>query len=235
MVSKIVVAGVSLFLTFLVGLLVIRYFEEPIDVFVSPNGKYRIELYGDKERPWLPFYENSVKADVVSNGVRNRGLHIHTGDWMDSSFDLTYQKFRWHNERVLGFHGVGNHEPVASDFGDSLTLLNNTAKRIAYLNVTFGVNRFLVFDLEPGENQELFVVHGMHHQYIYVAGEFENGLHVKGAGLNFTEKAKKQRKGLFRYCATVVGESVVVNGIGIDGTSSSPKEIIVPAVSECGE
>ena len=235
MLSKITIAGISLFLTFIVGVVGFRYFEQPTDLFVSPNGKYRLELFGDKERPWDPFRTNRVTADILSDGIRRRGIHVHTGDWMDSSFDLTYQRLRWHNERVFGFHGDNNHEGVNEGYADSLTLTNKTEMRIAYLNARFGNNRFLVFDLEPGETQVLFAAHGVSHEYIYVDGEFENGVQVGGTGLNFSESSKKQKSELFQYCAAVVGENVVVNGLGIEGTSSWPNEIRVPAVSSCGD
>lgn len=232
---KTALAGTSLIGFFLVGLAGVQYLQRPTDVFASPHGKYRLELFGNKERPWDPFRTNRVTADVASDGVRKGSIHVHAGDWMDSSFDLTYQRFRWHNERVFGFHGVSDHEPVAEGYADSLTLTNNTEMRIAYLNACFGNSRFLVFDIEPGETQELFVTHGMFPTYVYVDGEFENGLRVKGTGMNLSERAKRQKTGPFRYCATVVGENVVVNGIGIQGKKFWPNEITVPSVSACGD
>lgn len=58
--------GVSLLVfTLAVGIFSYNSFEQPIDTFISPNGKYKVELYGDKRRPW--WFTNIVSAKIYSS------------------------------------------------------------------------------------------------------------------------------------------------------------------------
>jgi len=204
------------------------------DSFVSSDGKYRIDLRGEKDRPLTPFsFNNRMVAEMFVDGKLFGRDEVHVADWMDTSFDLTYQRFRWHGEGVFGMHGIQDHEQTTVENGDSLTITNSSSKKISYLNLSFGVNRFLVFALEPRSSHTVYVHHSMAPEWIAGSGQFDDGLKLAWKGLNFFEDAKKNRERLFRYCLTVTNTELVINSIDVEGENLHPSRI-TPRVGACG-
>lgn len=216
------------------GIFTFWHSESATDIFVSPNGTYRIEFWGDKGRASFFSLGNSVNARIFTGQKLVGDTTIHMGDFMDSSFDLTYQKFVWHNEKVFGLHGIRDHDLVTVENGDSLTVTNNSSKEINYLNVTFGVNRFLILNLEPGNSQIVFRNHSMAPEWISGSGQFADGGAISWNGLSFFEEEKKKRERLFRYCLTVNADQLAINSVDLVGENLNPSRITA-RVHSCGE
>jgi len=156
------------------------------------------------------------------------------GGFMDSSFDLTYQKFRWHSERIFGMHGVQNHDPATAENGDSLTITNRSSKKASYLNVGFGINRFLILDLEPGDSHTVYTNHSMAPEWITGSAVLADGMEVRNSGINFFESAKKNNERLFRYCLTVNDTRLEINSIDVEGENLNPSRK-TPRLEACGD
>ncbi|MCA1622871.1 MAG: hypothetical protein LC768_11365 [Acidobacteria bacterium] len=232
--KKFIVGFLFLLVTTVSGILAFNFFEMPSDVFVSPSGKYRVELYGNKERPWLPFSENPMTAKVYSNGEMLASPTIHTSYWLENSFEQKYQKYIWTDDKILSFRRIQNHEVANDKNGDSLLISNKTDRDIRFLKIVFSVNMFLVFELAPHSSQTVYINHSKAPEYIYAMGEFTNGEKIRFKGVNFPEQAKKGKTELFKYCASVENNGVSINSIQIEGYETNPK-VIVPIVGNCSQ
>ncbi len=232
--KKIIIGFLFLLITTVSGILAFNFFEKPSDVFVSPSGKYKIELYGNKERPWLPFSENPMTAEVYSNGEMLTSTTIHTSYWLENSFEQYYQKYIWTDDNILSFRGIQNHEVANDKNGDSLLISNKTDREMRFLRISFSVNMFLVLELAPHSSQTVYVNHSKAPQYIYASSEFADGEKIKFKAVNFPEQAKKGKTGLFKYCASVENNEVSINSVQIEGYVTDPK-IIIPKVENCSQ
>lgn len=229
--KKNLIGFLFLLVTTVSGILVFNFFEKPTDVFVSPSGKYKIELYGNKERPWLPFSENPMNAKVYSNGEMLASPTIHTSYWLENSFEQYYQKYFWTDENILSFRGIQNHEVANDKNGDSLSISNKTDRDIRFLKIYFSVNMFLVLELVPHSSQAVYINNSKGPQYIYAMGEFADGEKIKFKGVNFPEQ-KKGKTELYDYCVSVENNKVLINSVQIEGYETDPK-ISVPKVENC--
>ena len=88
---KKVVTGLFLFMvTTSIGILFFQKLEKPTDIYISPNGEYKVELWGDKAQAVLPFVTNIVSAKIFHRDKFQGSTEIHYADWFDTSFDKTY-------------------------------------------------------------------------------------------------------------------------------------------------
>ena len=217
-----------------ISLTVVDYSQSPIDVHLSPDGHYRIELFGHKGPRNFPIGSNSVHAHVYSGDRFIGTTSIHTNDFMDTSFEMTYQQFRWSSESVFGLHGVADHDVATNTNGDSLTITNGSSKRINFLNITFGVNKFIALELEPGGSRRVHINHSMAPTWIAGDGAFVDGQSINWHGMNFFEDAKRGKERLFRYCFTVKDSGLKIDSLDVVGENSSPR-VVTPTVTTCGE
>ncbi len=232
--KKIIIGFLFLLLTSISGIFAFKFFEMPTDVFVSPNGKYKIELYGNKERPWLPFSENPMTARIYSNGEMFTSTTIHTTYWLESSFEQYYQKYVWTDDDIFSFRGIQNHEIATEKNGDSLLVNNKSDQKIRFLKIGFSVNKFLILDLEPHSSRTVYVNSLKGPEYIHAEGVFEDGRKIAWRSVNFSEKAKKGKTELFKYCASVENSKVSINSVQVEGYETDPK-VIVPKVENCSQ
>lgn len=208
----------------------------PPTVFVSPNGHFRIELYGDMERPEVPFLSTDLKADVFINGQKLGRTYIYpSGDFFESSFDSVYRDLSWDSENIFGFHRDSESKIASEADGDSLTVSNKTDRAIGFLNIMFGGNRYLLMNLGSKSSQTIYIKNSMYHEYIDVSGVFSDGTKLEGDGKNFSEAAKYRNKRFFRYCATAEDDSVAVNSVDLDGYSTIGSRREALRVRSCGE
>ena len=79
--------------------------------------------------------------------------HLHSGDWLDPSFDLLYPQHTWVRVDLLHFH---RKEFFDEGRRESIIIQNRTNRVIQYLQVT-SVDSFLLFDILPGALTTLVV------------------------------------------------------------------------------
>lgn len=199
-----------MFLTVVVGVIAFGFLEKPTDVFVSPNGKYIVELFGNKERPWLPFSANSITSKIYSDNKPFASTNIHTSYWMESSFVQYYQKHVWVADNILSFRGLQNHTVATEENGDSLQIVNKTSSKIRFLKIKYSIVEFLILDFEQYSSQAVFTNHSEGPEYITVEGEFMNGKKIEWKGVNFSEDSKKAKDGLLKYVVTIAENEVLI-------------------------
>jgi hypothetical protein len=73
--KKFAVGFFLLSITLIIGVFSFDLLQKPADVFISPNGKYKVKLYGYKQRPW--FFANIITANIFSGEqmMSSEGLH----------------------------------------------------------------------------------------------------------------------------------------------------------------
>jgi hypothetical protein len=204
-----------------------KKFDKPTDVYISPNNKYKVELWEDKTQPFLPFETNIVTAKMVVADKYEYSTPIHYADWMDTSFDKTYFYFDWEKENILR---IGNTKLVSE--GDSVTVTNNSSKKIRFLRFGYALNEYLVFELEPKSKITVYNRYSTGDEYIYVDGEFEDGGKIPTNNVNFSEKAKRGVKNLFQFCISIDNTKSLINSTEIEGYQTDPK-VIIPKVENC--
>jgi hypothetical protein len=205
---------------FVLVLLAVVYVLRPqpvTDVFDSPDGRYRIEFSGEKDRPAIPFGTNLMTAELFEASRSIGRTEIHWADWMDSSFNLTYQTFRWHDSDVFALHGIQNKEPIDSGAGDSLTVSNRSQSKIRFINAYFDINRFLIMGLEPNSSRTVFIHHSVAPTWITASITLDDGTELKPAGVNFYESEKRKSERLFRYCLTVRDNTAEISSVDLVG------------------
>ena len=125
------------------------YLHRPSVFFTtsSPSKTYSVNLKGDGRRSLLLSHE--VRADVLKSGRPFiSDVYIHSSNnAFDLSFEAGFPDARW-----LGNNALELYRPEYFERGsDSLIIRNSSDKAVKYLRAQ-GVNKFLIFDLEPGSS-----------------------------------------------------------------------------------
>jgi hypothetical protein len=173
----------------------------------SPGGAYAVNLTGRKERPFL--FPNTVSYHVLKGGqpfLPSRPLHS-ASDFMDLSFEAGYPDFRWVNESTIQLY-LEQH--LKDDEPDALVVVNETEQAIKYLEV-HSVDKFLLFDLQPGAATELSNSRPRSdYKSVSVSGEFLDGRSI-GKGWAALKPARGSARP-FTYRVYVRGDGVVIEG-----------------------
>jgi hypothetical protein len=230
-----IVLGVILGTTLVLGTLMAALSFRSPEVFVSPNRQFRIEILGDRERPEIPFLSTDLKADIFIDDKKLDRTFIYPSDFFESSFNSVYHNLSWDSENVFGFHRDVEPKVATEVDSDSLTVTNKTDQTVGFLNIMFGGNRYLLLNLGGKSSQTIYSKHSMYQEYIDVGGVFSDGTKISDDGKNFSEVAKYKNRRLFRYCATVEGNSVLVNSVDLDGYASVGVNRDALKVSACGK
>lgn len=174
----------------------------------SPNGKYTVEMTGDKGRGGILTYA-VVKYNLLVDGKPiTRDRLAHYGDAMDISFELEYPEHAWIDERTLRFW---SNEHRCEDNLDTLVIANNTAKKIRFLRIE-AWDMFFVFDVQPNSELEVTFTHRTESKQISAEGEFEDGSLID-YGVSFPGHKRREPLG---YCLTINYDHVSVNECGQD-------------------
>lgn len=114
---------------------------------ISPSGTYSVSLKGDGRRTLLLSHE--VRADVVKSGRPFvSDIYMHSShNAFDLSFEAGFPEARWLSNNTLEFYRPEYFERGS----DSLIIHNSSDKAVKYLRAQ-GVNKFLIFDIEPGSS-----------------------------------------------------------------------------------
>jgi hypothetical protein len=172
----------------------------------SPNGTYIVRLTGRKDRPKILFVTHEVFFSVTKNGkefLSNK--YIHSGDWLDASFDSSYPQHAWVNEDRLHFY---KQDFFRDGQPETIVVQNKTQKEIPYLRVT-SVDAFLLFDIRPGAEFKL-IVSGPRadNRWISVEGEFSDRQNIKESQGFVFDKGKK---GPYTYHITLNSDKTTID------------------------
>ncbi len=206
--KKVGIGFLLLLITTVFGLVAFDFFQKPTDVFVSPSRKYKVELYGNKRRPWL--FTNTVIAKMFADEEFLASEEIHSGDAFDVSFESAYKFINWQNDNVLRF----SYEDKNADKDiDKLMIFNNSSKKLKYIYVRFSENKYLIFGLNAGTPQVLTKRHSTAIADVYASGTFEDGGKIKsGASFPYTEKSVAEKP--VQLCVLLEeGENNTMNNI----------------------
>lgn len=200
-------------LVLIISLLVYRWVT-PDPVFFttsSPRGTYTIELSGRKERAVLPISQ-TVHFSTLKNGkplLSNK--YLHSGDWLDPSFEILYPDHRWVGENILKFYREENSSKGSQD---SIVISNQTGKVINYLRVTSN-DLFLLFDVQPGSETKLSVSPSMGDlRWISVEGELSEKQSIAKNGVDFI--IPKGLNGPFLYNIYITEEGTAIESTQLE-------------------
>lgn len=131
------VIGVTLLLLVLLG-----PFPQRLAATSSPARKYTVRI---SQRRTFPLFERYVYlfASRDGNSFIN-GKLLFTGDFMDEDFTQLYPNYSWLSESILT---IGRRETPATD---KLEIVNGP-NHLKYLLVETHDDKFVLFDIEPGQ------------------------------------------------------------------------------------
>ena len=130
-------------------------------------------MTGQRDRPRVPFVEHEVRFSVTKDAkafLANKFLH--SGDWLDPSFESWYPEHSWLSDQILQFYKKKFRSDGAQE---SILVVNKTNQTIQYLRVT-SIDTFLLLDTAPGFATTLAVsAPRSDSRWISVEGEFAGG------------------------------------------------------------
>lgn len=124
--------------------------EPPFLVTASSGGVYEVQLRGSPDRPY--WRTNEVRFSVFKNRTPFWiNQFFHSGDAFDPSFNVLYPENEWQGQNVLHFFQSENPGRGPSQ---RIVLSNNTNRIIKSIKLEC-LDKFLIFDLEPGAELRL--------------------------------------------------------------------------------
>jgi len=157
----------------------------------SPLGLYTVHLSGQKERP--AWFTVEVGFDVLKEGqLFWTDQHLHSGDAMDLSFEAGWPDHRWIGENVVQLYREKNFIEFKNE--QEIILANKTNRLVRNLRISC-LDKFLVFDLQPGSEMRLSAsppkgdLSG-----IWVKGEFYDGNTFEDSAVFDVEKIRTPLK-----------------------------------------
>lgn len=149
----------------------------------SPQGTYTVNFIGKKERPVIPLVDHLVRFNVFKQDVlflTERKLH--SGDWLDISFDNLYPDQRWIDDKSLQLYREQYHRDTPLDV---ILVSNDTDTKIAHLRI-HSIDSILLFDIEPRATSKFMVAGArMDFKSVYLEGEFNSEQKIAGYSKDF--------------------------------------------------
>lgn len=146
----------------------------------SPDNKYIVQI---SERRSFPFIDSESAYLSVSAGGKLflREKLLYQGDFMDSDFIDKYPHYAWRAESVLK---IGQREVKQPD---RLRIANRTALPLGYLLIETYLDKFVIFDVAPGDTVNLdFHYAGR----LSVQGEFGKSFKRFGSAVELANKVE---------------------------------------------
>jgi len=175
----------------------------------SPNNTYSVVLKGDKGRPWI--IPRTVSADVFKHGqpsISDIWLHT-TYDALDLSFEAGFPNVIWLDDSTVEFY----RPQYYADGADSLIVSNRAAKSIAYLRIQ-SVNKFLLFDIQPGATILLEVpAPRSDSQYIGLQGTFTGDEQISFNSKDFDRRSTHRKRFVYQISIDESGSSIATKGL----------------------
>jgi hypothetical protein len=197
----------------------------------SPNKTYIVELTGNKSSPSVPFVDHETRFNLFKGDqplVKNAYLSRY--DWFDSGVDEMYPEHKWISDSVLRLSSDISKSEKVSDY---LVVSNKTNKTIKYLRIVAG-DMLFIFEMPPNSKSKFSVPYLGDLPWVTGEGEFADGQHIKGKGVNFLNNKKKLDVSL-HYCISVSDDSLriespILDGYNGDGGSDKPN---IPKAENC--
>jgi hypothetical protein len=179
----------------------------------SPNKTYTVEFTGDKGRGGI-IIPSVVGYKVIKEGsIIARNYSVHSGDWMDISFEIAYPQHVWIDENVLRLWGDSNSPEKRNKF-DALLVSNDTDRTIGYLELK-AKDLFLIFDVPPRSTMELSFSHQTEGTGFWVQGGFDDGKDFSnGASFRATESNEPSQ-----YCMSVNETEIRISKLQENGSN----------------
>ncbi len=177
----------------------------PFFTTASPGGTYTVKLTGQKQRPF--FFTTTVNYHVLKNGQPFiPSTYIHSGDFMDISFELAYPHHRWMSENILQLY----REQYFNDGRpDTLVVINRTGRVIKHLKVA-SQHQFLFFDLQPGTEMNLLNSRPRgDYKGFNIVGEFYDGRRINSEE---ALRPNKELSGPFTYYIYINADGATFEG-----------------------
>jgi hypothetical protein len=193
-----------------VGTVTVYRFVKPTKPFLvtsSPKGTYAVAFTGDRERPKYPFITHHVMYSVTKNQKDYLDpTSIHSGDWMDASFELQYPDYQWVSEDILQlFRG----EFFSKEPRESIRVINKATEKVQYLRID-SIDAFLLFDIQPTSEITLTVsARRGDSRWIEVECGLSEGRNIKQDDVTFIVDSNK--KGPFTYDITIDDSGITIN------------------------
>lgn len=164
----------------------------------SPDGSYEVRLKGDTSRTLIIPHE--VRADVVKSGkplVSDVFIHS-THNPFDLSFEAGFPDARWLGRNTLEFY----RQEYFGRGSDSLVIKHNGKEALKCLRI-HAVNKFLVFDLEPGSSISVQIPAARgNSQSIAVEGAFRNDQKIGFQQRSFDRRSDQQTRSNYQIQIT---------------------------------
>jgi hypothetical protein len=107
----------------------------------SPHNHYSVRIDQQRSFPWIERY---VYLTAFRDGKRFLDQKLlYTGDFMDNDFRNLYPNYSWLSESILK---IGQPE---TERRDTLHIINGS-QQVKYLLIETYVDKFVVFDVQPG-------------------------------------------------------------------------------------
>lgn len=173
----------------ILGLIVAAYYglQGRTSVFFttsSPSGTYSVTLKGDKGRTLLVPHE--VRADVLKSGrpfVSDIFMHS-SHNAFDLSFESGFPNARWLSDNTLEFY----RREYFEEGSDSLIIQNSSNRAVKFMRIQ-ALNKFLVFDIQPGSSISLQIPAARgDSQWIALEGAF-----IDNEGIDFYQRSFDRR------------------------------------------
>lgn len=179
----------------------------PPQVFLttsSPGKTYTVHLAGKKETPRIPALSHEVHFSALKGSEKFLAdKYLHSGDWFDPSFEISYPQHTWVSENVLRLY---RDEHFSKRTPDTLTVVNGTNGIIKYLRVTSDC-MVLLFDLQPRSTTELSIPAPRGNlKWVSVEGEYSEGRSIKEVSADFV--IPDEPSGRFTYYIYISGDDL---------------------------
>lgn len=170
----------------------------------SPGKTYTVHLAGQKDRPHIPAISHKVYFSVLKNSENFLSdKQVHSGDWLDPSFEISYPRHTWVSENVLSFY---RNEYFSKGTLNTLTVVNSTNEIIKYLRVISDC-MVLLFDIQPKSMTELSIPAPRGNlKWVSVEGEYSEGRSIKKNGVDFV--IPDEPSGHFTYYIYITGDDL---------------------------
>jgi len=217
MSGKRIIWGIALLVTFVVAavgsVILVRTLipAGPFLTTTSPKGTYTVRLTGRKDRPRIPFVNHEVRFSVTKGEkLFLSDKFLHSGDWLDPSFELWYPENSWFSENILQFY---KREFRSDGAQESIIVLNKTAQTIPFLRIV-SVDTFLLFDVQAGTASTLAVsAPRTDSRWVSVEGELAGHHAIKSAEEGFVLAAAQ--KGPFVYYVYVTENGISIESLDL--------------------
>lgn len=156
----------------------------------SPAQTYTVRISGRQNRPRLPVVTHMAWFSVTRGSEAFLvNEYLHSGDWLDPSFDIAYPQQNWPSENVLHLF---REESFSGGEPNRIIVKNSSGESLKYLLVV-SIDAHLLLDVRPKSQIELKVPPQRGDVFfVSVEGQFNDGHAHKRVGQNCAVNKQQQ-------------------------------------------